>query len=105
MSEAIKSYGWEAKPRDPAVFLDGKKNFKDPEPQTVESIKLPDSPIAKAVLEYARKELNVETFNHSMRVFYYGILPSIANNLGQADALFYLRQSHAHTTVSKLGVY
>ncbi len=80
MSEAIKLYGWAAKPRDPAVFLEGKKKFKDPVPQHVESIKLPDTPIAKAVLEYARKELNVETFNHSMRVFYYGKLPSIVNN-------------------------
>lgn len=105
MSEAIKLYGWEAKPRDPAVFLEGKKNFKDPVPQTVESIKLPDSPIAKAVLEYARKELNAETFNHSMRVFYYGILPPCANNLDQADTLSNLRKSHPHSTVSKLGVY
>ena len=73
MPDAIKSYGWAAKPRDPALFLEGKKKFKDPEPQTVESIKLPDTPIAKVVLGYAQRELNRETFNHSMRVFYYGI--------------------------------
>ena len=80
MSEAIKLYGWAAKLRDPAVFLEGKKNIKDPVPQIVESIKLPDTSIAKAVLEYARKELNSETFNHSMRVFYYGSLPSTTIN-------------------------
>ncbi len=74
MSDAISLYGWAAKPRDPAVFLNGKKNFKHPVPQTVESIKLPDTPVAKAVLEYAREELNTETFNHSMRVFYYGTI-------------------------------
>ena len=77
MSEAIRLYGWAAKPRDPAVFLEEKKNATVPVPQTVDSIKLPDTPIAKAVLDYARKELNSETFNHSMRVFYYGVLPFI----------------------------
>ena len=74
MSDVIRLYGWAAKPRDPAVFLDGNKNIKEPEPQSVESITLPDSPIAKAVLEHARKELSAETFNHSMRVFYYGTI-------------------------------
>ena len=72
MSDSIELYGWAAKPRDPAVFLEGKTNFQDPVLQTVESIELPGTPIVKAVLEYAWKELNTETFNHSMRVFYYG---------------------------------
>ena len=81
MSDAAKLYGWAAKPRDPAVFLEGRTNFQDPVLQTVESIKLPGTPIAKAVLDYARKELNTETFNHSMRVFYYGSLPSASTSL------------------------
>ena len=105
MSDAIKLYGWAAKPRDPAVFLEGKKNFKDPVSQAVESVKLPDTPIAKAVLEYARKELNPETFNHSMRVFYYGISPLLATNIDYAEACLGPRQSYAHTTVPELGVY
>ncbi|KAI4247155.1 MAG: hypothetical protein LQ352_006206 [Teloschistes flavicans] len=72
MSNEIKLYGWEAKPRDPSVVLSGKKNIRDPEPQTIASTKLPDTPLAKSVLEYAKKELSTETFNHSMRVYYYG---------------------------------
>ena len=36
------------------------------------SIKLPGSPLVKAVHEYVKKELPIETFNHSMRVYYYG---------------------------------
>lgn len=71
MSDAIQAYGWAAKPRDPTIFL-REKVHKDPVPQTVESIRLPDTPLAKRLLEYAKQKLNTGTFNHSMRVFYYG---------------------------------
>ncbi|MCJ1465188.1 hypothetical protein MMC07_003804 [Pseudocyphellaria aurata] len=71
MPDAIISYGWTAKSRDPKHFLTEKAS-KDPAPLTVEGIRLPDSPLAKRVLEYAEQELNAGTFNHSMRVFYYG---------------------------------
>lgn len=71
MSDAIISYGWAAKSRDPNIYLT-EKAHKDPVPQTVEDIRLPDTPLAKRVLEYAEQELNAGTFNHSMRVFYYG---------------------------------
>ncbi|KAI4174115.1 MAG: hypothetical protein LQ346_008287 [Caloplaca aetnensis] len=72
MSEANGNYGWAAQPRDVSVLLEGRKNNKAPQPQHVSSIQLPDTALAKSVLEYARKELSTETFNHSMRVYYYG---------------------------------
>ncbi|KAL8871293.1 MAG: hypothetical protein Q9198_007448 [Flavoplaca austrocitrina] len=72
MSDVVKTYGWEAKPRDSSELLGGKKNVKEPEPQIVASIELPDSTLAKSVLKYAQTELSTPTFNHSMRVFYYG---------------------------------
>lgn len=68
------AHGWTAQPRDVAVFLGHKNRLKEPAPQTVDSIAFPATPLAKAVLEYARKELREETFNHSMRVYYYGTL-------------------------------
>ena len=68
-----KTYGWTAQPRDVSTFLGDKKGLKAPEPQTVDNILIPDTPLAKAVLDYAQKELSEETFNHSMRVYYYGI--------------------------------
>ena len=71
MSAAISEYGWVSKPRDPKIFLEEKLS-RDPAPQTLDSIRLPDTPLAKKVLEYAKQELNDGTFNHSMRVFYYG---------------------------------
>jgi hypothetical protein len=33
---------------------------------------LPDTLVVKAAMEYVKKELPEHTFNHSMRVFYYG---------------------------------
>ncbi|KAL8962143.1 MAG: hypothetical protein Q9193_001410 [Seirophora villosa] len=72
MSNAIDMYGWAAQPRDVSVLLDGKKNNDEPKPQTVAGTSLPDTPLATSVLEYARKQLPTETFNHSMRVYYYG---------------------------------
>ena len=50
----------------------GQKNIKDPQPQLVQDIILPDTALAKSIMEYARRELPEQTFNHSMRVYYYG---------------------------------
>ncbi|TVY13003.1 Cyanamide hydratase, partial [Lachnellula arida] len=41
-------------------------------PIAVSLIPIPSSPLARKVQEYAERELPVETFNHSMRVYYYG---------------------------------
>ena len=68
----LETHGWTAQPRDVSAFLGAKDRLKAPEYQAVNSIPLPDTPLAKAVLDYARKELREETFNHSMRVYYYG---------------------------------
>lgn len=72
-SDPVKIHGWTALPRDPSVILNGKRNIKSPEPVKVESIVLPDTELSKVVMEYAKKELPEETFNHSMRVYYYGM--------------------------------
>lgn len=72
MSDPIKAYGWTAQARDPKVFLRESRLFTTPSPVLVESVRLPDTPLANNVLSYAQEELNIGTFNHSMRVFYYG---------------------------------
>jgi cyanamide hydratase len=73
MADPIKAYGWTAMPRKVETLLATSTNVKPPAPVSVRDISLPDSPLAKAVHEYAKKELAAETFNHSMRVFYYGM--------------------------------
>lgn len=71
MADWIATHGWTAVPRD-ASALNGQLKAA-PEAVTVDNVSLPDSSLAKEVLKYAKKELREETFNHSMRVFYYGM--------------------------------
>lgn len=73
MSDSKELHGWTAVPRDPVVLF---KNYEksEPKPLVVNDILLPDSSLARKVLAYAEKELSEETFNHSMRVYYYGML-------------------------------
>lgn len=72
--EAIKLYGWTAVPVEPKLkqWLGEKKYVNEPVPQLVSDVELPDTELVKACLKYAKTELPEHTFNHSMRVFYYG---------------------------------
>ena len=72
MADPVKAYGWTAMPRKVETLLSTRTDVKPPAPVSVKDVSLPDSPLAKAVHEYAKKELAPETFNHSMRVYYYG---------------------------------
>jgi len=70
---AVEKYGWTAVPRDVGTLLQQSQASSGPAKYiAASSIKLPDSPLVKAVHEYVKKELPLETFNHSMRVYYYG---------------------------------
>lgn len=65
--------GWDAVPRDQDVL------FKDIKPTSspvkVSGITLPDrSPLVTAARDFARKHLDAKTFNHSNRIYYYGIV-------------------------------
>lgn len=73
-STDVTKYGWTAVPRNVEKLLKGRKNIKDPDPVLVKDIKLPDSQLAKTIQQYAKEKLPEETFNHSMRVYYYGKL-------------------------------
>merc|ERR1712093_6177 len=72
---AVAEYGWTAVPRSQKALFNELKRSSDGERvkgYTADSIPLPDSPAAKKTLEYAKRELIEQTFNHSMRVYYYG---------------------------------
>ena len=69
----IEKYGWTAVPRKVSDLLQQSQASSPAPPVAVSSIPLPSSPLSTAVHDYAQLELPVETFNHSMRVFYYGI--------------------------------
>jgi cyanamide hydratase len=75
---AVEKYGWTAVPRKVEALLQQSQASGPAKPISISSIKLPDSALVKAIHEYAKKELAIETFNHSMRVYYYGIpLPQL----------------------------
>ncbi|KAF2844428.1 putative cyanamide hydratase [Plenodomus tracheiphilus IPT5] len=75
--EQIRTYGWTALSCDPKQW-GGVQSFNNPpKPQLCADVPIPDTALAQKSMDYARKELPAPTFNHSMRVFYYGI--AIAN--------------------------
>lgn len=73
----IKEYGWTALSCDPKIWGGIKNHNKAPVPQLCADVPLPNTPIVKAAMEYVKKELPEHTFNHSMRVFYYGKRPPL----------------------------
>lgn len=74
MSSEAEKYGWTAVPRDPAKAL---LNSTEVDVSTKLDLDndFPNTPLVQKSLDYVRKELRVETFNHSMRVFHYGEPP------------------------------
>jgi len=69
----VETYGWTAVPRDLETLLKSGKHVGEAKPMKVEEMKTPQSGLVKKVMEYVKKELPEETFNHSMRVYYYGL--------------------------------
>jgi hypothetical protein len=59
----MSKHGFTAVPRDFSVVLKGQKYLHEPTPLMVSDIQIPDTPLAKRVLEYAKSELREETFN------------------------------------------
>jgi cyanamide hydratase len=70
-------YGFEAVPRDPEKLL--KDGTAESPYVPIDAMATPDTKLAQAVEEYVRKELSHETYNHSMRVYFYGYQVSKEN--------------------------
>jgi hypothetical protein len=97
----VEKYGWTAVPRKVELLLQQSEASGHAKPISVSSIRLPDSDLVKAVHEYAKKELAIETFNHSMRVYYYGISPN-PSNPPRKKLTRLLRPSYPHPRFSLL---
>ena len=69
---AIEKYGWTAVPLKVLALLEQSQASGPAPAVSVSSIPLPSSLLSKAVHKHAQRELPIETFNHSLRVFYYG---------------------------------
>lgn len=71
---AIALYGWTAVPRAAGLLLARAESDNAPAPAlSVDDIVIPDSQLAKEVYAYAKRELGIETFHHSMRVYCFGM--------------------------------
>jgi cyanamide hydratase len=77
--DTIGLHGWTAVPVDAKAVLNGGPYINKPEPLLVKDIPFPsDDPIVSKVREYVQEQLPPHTFNHSMRVYYFGNPPSIS---------------------------
>jgi len=67
-------YGWAAVPRAQKQLL-STADLSKTTPLDASEVSIPASALARQVYDYAKAELSEETFNHSMRIFYYGMAP------------------------------
>jgi cyanamide hydratase len=73
-SDPVKSYGWTALPRDASQLLPSPNTAPhEPVPVPISSTPIPNTPLAHRIQSYARSHLPEPTFNHSMRVYHYGM--------------------------------
>src|SRR5271170_3320274 len=75
-------YGFNALPRDPEVILKG--HSKESPYIPMSEIAVPDTKVVRAVDEFVKKQLSQETYNHSVRVYYYGMSKNNAILIRQA---------------------
>ncbi|KAG7287403.1 hypothetical protein NEMBOFW57_006914 [Staphylotrichum longicolle] len=71
-SDPIAEHGWTAVPVDAEAIFKGKPYLYKPVPVLVKDMHFPsDDPIVAKVQQYAKEHLPQQTYNHSMRVFYW----------------------------------
>ena len=76
-------YGFNPVPRSQAKILMGHHQESPYIP--ISDIDIPDTPVVRAVDKYVKAELSSETYNHSVRVYFYGIADGdLISWLGQA---------------------
>lgn len=66
----MTEYGFDPVPRSQEKLLKG--HNKESPYISPDDIEIPNTKVVKAVEEYVQKELSRETYNHSVRVYYYG---------------------------------
>jgi cyanamide hydratase len=72
MSNPIEQYGFTAVPRSLDKLIADQSSGATSKTVTVDDIELPNTSLAKSIQAYAKEHLPRQTYNHSMRVYYYG---------------------------------
>lgn len=80
---ALARNGWTAVPVDAAIIFDGKPFINEPQPLLVADVEFPtQDPYVIKTQAFVQKRLTGPTYNHSMRVYYFGqtIFANISNH-------------------------
>lgn len=73
-SDEITANGWTSMPVNAAAIFGDRPFINKPEALSLRDIKFPfDDPTVARTLKYAKDTLHPKTFNHSMRVYFYGM--------------------------------
>jgi cyanamide hydratase len=75
MSNPIEQFGFTAVPRSLDKLIADQSSGATSKAVTVDDIELPNTPLATSIQAYAKEHLPRQTYNHSMRVYYYGKTP------------------------------
>ncbi|KAJ5392600.1 hypothetical protein N7509_008090 [Penicillium cosmopolitanum] len=71
----IASNGWTSVPVDAGVIFGDRPFINEPENLSISEVSFPsDDPIVTKTFDYAKRVLHPAAFNHSMRVYYYGMV-------------------------------
>ncbi|KAM3497529.1 hypothetical protein MY10362_009124 [Beauveria mimosiformis] len=70
----LEANGWTSMPANAGSIFGDKPFLNEPGPLSLKDIEFPlFEPAVAKTMEYAKKTLHPETFNHSMRVYFYGM--------------------------------
>ena len=72
MTTPIEHHGFNAVPRSLDKLIANQSSGATATPLSVDEIGIPKSPLAASIRAYAKQNLPAKTYNHSMRVYYYG---------------------------------
>ncbi|CAG9947259.1 unnamed protein product [Clonostachys rosea f. rosea IK726] len=72
--DEVGQNGWTSTPANAGVIFGDRPFINEPGPLSFKEIEFPYAdPVVKRTYDYAKAALHAETFNHSMRVYHYGI--------------------------------
>ncbi|KAG2021917.1 hypothetical protein GB937_004470 [Aspergillus fischeri] len=84
----VEVNGWTSMPANAGAIFGDEPFINVPEALSIDEIKFPtDDPIVEKTLRYAKTALPIEIVNHSMRVYYYGMVITKQQFPKQASAL------------------
>jgi cyanamide hydratase len=72
MSNTIEQFGFTAVPRSLDKLIATQSTKATSTPISVDDIEFPNTALATSIHAYAKENLPMKTYNHSMRVYYYG---------------------------------